>query len=189
MTAAKSTWAIRFTTATFILGGIAWLVVAVLLLGNILAGLTPPNYLLGPASSRIVAGGGPGTWFVMGLLSYMLIGIAGLGLSALFYQQLEVTLEGPVRGWRTWAAWIHLVLGGAGAAAASLFMTYEGYLAGAAYLPTNVGGGGQTVGYIHTNFLGPATLPIAVLMGVALLGYLAGGIALGMTWLDTRRKS
>jgi len=188
MATAKSAWAIRFTTVTFILGGIAWLVIAVLLLGNVLAGLSPPNYALGPAASRIVAGGGPGTWFVMGLLSFLLIGIAGLGFSALFYQQLEVTLETPVHGWKNWAAWIHLILGSVGAAAASLLMTYEGFLAGAAYLPTNVGGAGQSVGYIHTNFLGPATIPIAALMGVALLGYLAGGIALGFTWLETRRK-
>lgn len=188
MAGARSRWAIRFTAVTFLLGGVAWLVVAVLLLGNILAGLAPPNYALGPASSRIVAEGGPGTWFVMGLLSYLLIGVAGLGFSGLFYQQLEVTLETPLRGWKNWAAWIHLLLGGGGAAAASLLMTFEGYLAGAAYLPTNVGGGGQDVGYIHTNFLGPATLPIAGLMGVALLGYLAGGIALGMTWFESRKK-
>lgn len=188
MAGARSPWAIRFTTVTFLLGGIAWLVVAVLLLGNILAGLTPPNYALGPAASRIVAEGGPGTWFVMGLLSFLLVGVAGLGFSGLFYQRLEVALETPLRGWKNWAAWIHLVLGGGGAAAASLLMTYEGFLAGAAYLPANVGGGEQSVGYIHTNFLGPATLPIAALMGIALLGYLAGGIALAMTWFESRRK-
>lgn len=188
MAGVRSPWAIRFTTATFVLGAVAWFVIAVLLLGNVLAGLAPPNYTLGPASSRIVAGGGAGTWFVMGLLSYMLIGVAGLGLSAVFYQQLEVTLETPLRGWKNWAAWVHLLLGGVGAAAASLLMTYEGFLAGAASLPTNVGGGGQSAGYIHTTFLGPATLPIAALMGVALLGYFAGGIALGMTWFESHRK-
>jgi len=188
MATTRGPWAIRFTSATFILGGIAWLVIAVLLLGNVLAGLTPPNYALGPASSRIVAGGGPGTWFVMGILSYLLVGVAGLGFSGLFYQQLEVTLETPLHGWKNWAAWIHLTLGGFGAAAASLLMTYEGFQAGAAYLPTNVGGGGHDVLYVHTNFLGPATIPIAALMGVALLGYLAGGIALALTWLETRHK-
>lgn len=182
-------WASRFIGLTFVLGGVAWAIMGLLVLGNILAGLTPPNYALGPASSRIVAGGGPGTWFVMGMLSYMLVDIAGLALSALFYQHLEATLNAPLSGWKSGAAWVHLVLGGGGAAGASLYMTYAGFQAGAAYLATNVGGGGQDVGYVHTNFLGPATLPIAVLMGLALLGYLAGGIALTAGWVAGRRHA
>ncbi len=159
-----------------------------LVLGNILAGLTPPNYALGVASSRIVAQGGPGTWFVMGMLSYLLVGVAGPGLSALLYQHLEVTLAAPLKGWKTLAAWIHLGVGSGAAAAASLLMTYAGYQAGSAYLDTAYGGGGKTVLYIHTTFLGPATEPIGALMGVALLGYLAGGIALTAGWLKWRRQ-
>ena len=184
----RSPWAPRFIGLTFVLGGIAWAIIAVLVLGNVLAGLEPPNYALGPASSRIVAGGGAGSWFVMGLLSYLVIGIVGLGLSALFYQHLEVTLDAPLTGWRNIAAWIHFLLGGVGAAAASLVMAWAGFQAGAALLPTNVGGGGQNVGYVHTNILAPVVLPIAVLMGVALLGYLAGGIALTMTWMAARKR-
>jgi hypothetical protein len=184
-----SPWAGRFINLTFILGGIAWAVLGLLVLGNILAGLTPPVYLLGPASSRIVAQGGPGTWFVMGILSYLLVGVAGPGLSALFYQHLEVTLNSPLGGWKSRLASIHLIVGCGAAAAASLIMTYAGFLAGSAYLDTSVGGGGQTVGYIHTNFLGPATQPIGALMGVALLGYLAGGIALVFGWFEARKRA
>src|SRR3989304_1579494 len=170
-------WAGRFTVVTFILGGIAWLVLAVLLLGNILAGLSPPNYALGPASSRIVAGGGAGTWFVMGLLSFLLIGIVGLGMSALFYQFVEVTIGATLVGWRNLAAWIHLALGGGGAAAASLLMTWAGYQAGVAALDADYRGGGQTGLWIHQNVLGPIVLPIAILMALALLGFLVGGLA------------
>lgn len=189
----RSVWAGRFTAGAFVLGGIAWLVIGVLLLGNILAGLTPPNFALGPASSRIVAGGGAGTWFVMGLLSYLVIGIVGVALSATFYEHVEVALGQPLKGWQNIAALIHLLVGGVGAAAASLVMAYGGFLAGAAFVPTAYGGGGLNPNsnadlyQVHTTILGPLTLPITVLIGIALLGYLAGGLALFMAWLGARK--
>lgn len=183
----RSAWAGRFIGLTFVLGGIAWLVVTLLVLGNVLAGMEPPNYILGPASSRIVAGGGPGTWFVMGLLSYLLIGIIGIGMSALLYQYVEGTLGASMSGWRGIAAWAHLAVGGLGAAAASLLMTYAGYSAGVAALATEYGGGGQGTLWIHQNILGPIVLPIAILMAIALVGYLAGGLAIVTAWWASRK--
>src|SRR3989454_9155673 len=187
MDANRSRWASRFIGATFVLGGIAWAIIAVLVLGNVLAGMG--NYTLGPASSRIVAGGGAGSWFTMGLLSYLLIGVAGIGMSALFYSHIEATLGSPLTGWRNIAAWIHLIVGGIGAAGASLLMTWGGFQAGAALLPTDSGGGGQNVGYVHTNILNPIVVPLAALMGVALLGYLIGGIGFLSGWGGAPRKS
>lgn len=190
----RSAWADRFTIATFVLGGIAWLVLGVLLLGNILAGLSPPSYALGPASSRIVAEGFAGTWFVMGLLSFLVIGIIGIGLSGTFYRYVESTLGQPLKGWQNIAAWIHLVVGGAAASAASLIMTYGGFQAGAAFLPTSSGGGGlnpengSDVFQVHTTILGPLVNPIVALIGVALLAYLAGGIGLAAAWFAARKK-
>jgi len=186
MEAMRSRWAGRFIGLTFILGAAAWLIIAVLVLGNTLAGMG--NFALGPASSRIVAGGSAGTWFTMGLLSYLIIGIVGIGLSALFYQHLEITLGAPLSGWRNIAAWLHLLLGGLGAATASLLMAYGGFFGGAALLDPSVGGGGQNAGFVHTNILNPIVVPIAALMGVALLGYLAGGIALTTAWMAARKK-
>lgn len=182
----KSRWTGRFIGATFILGGVAWAILALLVLGNVLAGIG--NYTLGPASSRIVAGGGAGSWFTMGILAYGLVGIGGMGLTALFYQHVEVTLSSRLAGWRNIAAWIHLTLGGIGAAAASLLMAWGGFRAGAALLPTNLGGGGQAIPYVHTNILEPIVIPIAVLMGIALLGYLAGGIVLATAWVAARKS-
>ncbi len=187
-------WAGRFTVATFILGGIAWLVLAVLLLGNVLAGLSPPIYALGPASSRIVAGGGAGTWFVMGLLSFLLIGVVGIGISGTFYRYVESTLGQPLKGWQNVAAWIHLTVGGGAATVASLLMTYGGFQAGAAFISASHGGGGLNpaspadIGQVHTTILGPLGNPIAILMGVALLGYMIGGVALAASWFAARRK-
>ncbi len=187
MDANRSRWASRFIGATFILGGIAWAIIAVLVLGNVLAGMG--NYSLGPASSRIVAGGGAGSWFTMGLLAYLLIGVAGIGTSALFYNHVEVTLGSPLTGWRNIAAWIHLIVGGIGAAGASLLMTWGGFQAGAALLPTTSGGGSHDTAYVHTNILNPIVVPLAALMGVALLGYLIGGIGLMSAWMAARRRS
>src|SRR5881628_3960830 len=112
MDANRSRWASRFVGATFILGGIAWAIIAVLVLGNVLAGIG--NFTLGPASSRIVAGGGAGSWFTMGILSFLLVGIGGIGFTAFFYQAIEGTMGAPLTGWRNLGAGIHLVLGGLG---------------------------------------------------------------------------
>lgn len=191
MYANRSPWAGRFTGAMFILGGVAWAVLALLVLGNVLAGTG--NYILGPASSRIVAGGGAGSWFTQGILAYGLVGIGGIGLTALLYQHVEGTLGSRLTGWRSGAAWVHLILGGIGAAAASLLMAWGGFQAGSALLPTNVGGGGQSgasgITFVHTNILEPIVIPIAALMGIALLGYLAGGIALASAWRAARKGS
>jgi len=186
MQSTRSVWAARFIGLTFVLGGVAWVIITILVLGNVLAGMN--NFVLGPASSRIVAGGGAGSWFVMGMLSYLVIGIVGLGLSALFYQHLEVTLGAPLKGWRNLGAWAHLTLGGIGAAATSLLMAWGGFQAGAAGIATNLGGGGRDAAYIHANILQPIVNPIAILMGVALLGYFIGGIVLTTAWMTTRRK-
>lgn len=189
-----SVWAGRFAITTFLLGSIAWLLIAVLWLGNVLAGLSPPIYLFGPASSRIVAAGGAGTWFVMGLLAYLVIGIVGIGLSTIFYQYVESALAYPITGWKNLLGWVHLVLGAGGAAAASLLMTWGGFRAGAAFVSASNGGGGldaqsgADIGFVHTTILGPLVTPIAIFMGIALLGYLAGGIGLGMSWLAARKK-
>lgn len=181
--------------ATFVLGGIAWFVLAVLLLGNILAGLSPPNYSLGPASSRIVAEGFAGTWFVMGLLAFLVVGVIGIGLSGSFYRYVESTLGRPLKGWQNIAAWAHLVVGGITASVASLVMTYGGFQAGAAFISTNFGGGGLNpdngpdVYQVHEQILGPLVNPIAALMGIALLAYFVGGVALTAAWLAARKTA
>ena len=188
----RSVWAGRFIGLTFILGGVVWLILTLLVLGNVLAGVG--NFALGPASSRIVAGGGAGSWFTMGILAYGLVAVGGMGLTALFYQQIEGTLASSLNGWKSIGAWIHLVLGGLGSAGASLLMAWGGFRAGAAFIATNLGGGGLNpmsgadIGYVHTNILNPIVVPIAGLMGIALLGYLVGGLVLASAWLAARRK-
>ena len=89
----RSRWASRFVRMTFALGGLAWVIFVLLVLGNVLSGTG--NYLFGPASSRIVAGGGAGSWFAMGILSFLLVGIGGIGFTAFFYQYVEAPWARP----------------------------------------------------------------------------------------------
>src|SRR2546430_12978409 len=128
----RSRWAGRFIGLTFALGGVAWLIFTLLVLGNVLAGIG--NFTLGPASSRIVAGGGAGSWFTMGILSFLLVGIGGIGFTAFFYQAIEGTMGVPLTGWRNLGAGINFVLGGLGSAGASPALAWGG-LPGGALLP------------------------------------------------------
>jgi hypothetical protein len=186
MESIRSRWAGRFVGMTFALGGLAWVIFGLLVLGNVLSGTG--NYVLGPASSRIVAGGGAGSWFTMGILAFLLVGIGAVGFTAFFYQYIEGTLGLALTGWRNVGAWVHLFVGGLAAVVASLLMAWGGFQAGAALLGTDIGGGGQNVGYVHTNILNPIALPIAIFMGIALLGYLVGGIVLATAWMAARKK-
>src|SRR2546425_8245858 len=125
----RSPGAGRFIGLTFVLGGVAWAILTILVLGNVLAGLG--NFTLGPASSRIVAGGGAGSWFTMGILAYGLVAGGGMGVTALFYQHVEGTLGSRLTGRRKIGPWGHLVLGGAGSGGG---------------VPPPVGGGGPPGG-------------------------------------------
>src|SRR5256885_12669119 len=85
----RSRWAGRLIGLTFALGCVAWLIFTLLVLGNVLAGIG--NFTPGPASSRIVAGGGAGSWFTMGILSFLLVGIGGIGFTPFFFQAIAGT--------------------------------------------------------------------------------------------------
>ena len=177
--AAHSRWAARFLAAAIIQGAFAFGLMSVLLYLAVLGT---------PAASRIVAGGGAGTWFVVGIIGYALVGVLGIAVSALFYQYLEVTLDKPYSGWRNGAAWAHLLLGGGVGSAAALLMAWGGYVAGAALLPTQFGGGGHDSAYVHTNVLGPLVIPIAALIALTLLGFFIGGVGYMTAWWSARKK-
>ncbi len=201
--AQESKWAGRFVVAAIIQGAVAFAILSVLV------GMSALQ--MSPSPGRIVAGGdsctvtvsvnnttwvGKGTatcssagmWFVVGMIGYGLVGVMGIAVSALFYQYLESTLGAPYAGWRNLTAWIHLLLGGVGASAATLLMAYGGYMGGAALLPTSAGGLGQTTLYVHTNILGPLSGYITGLIGLALLGFFIGGVGYVTAWWGARKK-
>src|SRR5947208_14132643 len=183
----SSRWAGWFIGSALAVGGVASVIFALLVLGNVLAGTG--NYAVGPASSRIVAGGGAGSWFTMGILAYLIVAVGGTGFTAFFYQHIEGTMGSALAGGRSIGAWIHLTLGSLGSAGASLIMAWGGFQAGAAPLTTDVGGGGQNGLDVHTNILSPLAVPIASLTGIALAGYPVGGIVLASGWMAAHRKS
>jgi len=182
---AESKWAERFLAAAVVQGAIGFGVASVLLYLAVFGV---------PAASRIVAGGGAGTWFVVGVIGYGLVGILAIAVSSLFYHHIESTLGFPYTAWRKYAAWAHLVLGGGIGSAAALLTAYGGYAAGAAMLPTAVGGGGHTAAtggfeWVHENILGPLVVPIAGLIGLSLLGFFLGGVGYVTAWMAARKTS
>jgi len=176
--AGQSKWAGRFLAASIVQGGFAFALMAYLLYLGVFGV---------PAASRIIAAGGAGTWFFVGLIGYALVGVLGIAVSALFYQYLEVTLGKPYKGWRNAAAWVHLVVGGVAGSAAALLTAWGGYSGGAALLPTTLGGGGLTAPDVHTSILGPLVVPIAALMAVTLLAFFIGGVGYVTAWWAARR--
>ncbi len=182
---AQSKWASRFLAAAMVQGTVAFVIMSVLLYLGLFGT---------PAASRVVAAGGAGSWMVVGLIGYALVGVLGIAVSALFYHHLEVTLNAPYVGWRNYAAWAHLLLGGICASAAALLAAWGGYQSGASLLPPSVGGqcdpanAGACFTYVHENILGPLVLPLAGLMGLALLGFFVGGVGYVTAWWAAIRK-
>src|SRR3990170_1600066 len=170
---AESKWAERFLAAAVVQGAIGFGVASVLLYLAVFGV---------PAASRIVAGGGAGTWFVVGVIGYGLVGILAVAVSSLFYHHVESTLGFPYKGWRNYTAWAHLILGGGVGSAAALLTAYGGYVAGAAMQPASVGGGGQDFAYVHEFILGPPLVPLAPLIGLSLLGFFIGGVGYVTAW-------
>ncbi len=166
-------WSDRFLAWAFVQGAIAFGGLGFLLYLSV---ATTP----GPA--RVVAGGGAGTWFTIGCLAFALIAVLGIALSALFYHHIEVTLKRPYTGWRNLCGWAHLIAGGGASSLGALLAAWKGLEAGVASLPVSAGGGGQNFTYIHENILGPITVPLAILMFVGLMGFLAGGVGYVWSW-------
>jgi hypothetical protein len=159
-------WANRFVVAAIVQGALA-------------AGLTA--YLLyqgvfgTPAASRIVAGGGAGTWLTAGYLGYLSLGVLAVAVTALFYRHIEADLGRPYRGLSHWLAWAHLVLMNVGVVGATWLMMYAGYIGGAAALPKSGGGLGFNPGQVHEILAGFPPY-IAAFMSVGLVGALLGGL-------------
>jgi hypothetical protein len=139
--------------------------------------LTVPAVLpwVTPSVAQVIAGGGAGMWFVFGYLSYIMIGVIGVAVTALFYQHFEVTLGKPYHGVTNYLGWIHLVLMNVGVAAATLLIMYGGYFAAVALIPAAQGGGGYDATFVHINILSPLVNTIGYAVIIGGVGVLAGG--------------
>lgn len=166
----RSKWSNRFIWAAIIQG-----------LGATL--ITTPIVMpwVKPSVSMVIAGGSAGTWFTVGYILYLTIGVIGVALTALFYHHFEVVMNKSYKGFANYLAWIHLILMNVGVAAATAILMYGGYFGGAAMLSTNVGGLGWTAAQVHTNILAPLVSPAGYAVIVAGIGVLAGGLGFVVT--------
>lgn len=165
----SSPWTRRFIAAAIIQGAIIVTLTAFLVLSQI--------SLLKPEISRVIAAGGAGTWFTFGYIIYIVVGVIGVAVSALFYYYIEKVLAKQYDSTRVARAlaWCHLVLMNVGTTAATGMLMYSGYVSGAALLPLSVGGKGFNQGQVH-EILAPFVEPISIAILILILGVLLGGI-------------
>ncbi|MGE5633976.1 MAG: hypothetical protein ACM3VV_01975 [Deltaproteobacteria bacterium] len=169
---------------------ITWInrfIYAAILQGAIIVGLTiflvfSQISFLKPEISRVIAAGGAGTWFTFGYIMYVVVGVIGVAVSALFYYYLEKVLAKPYNKQLTkLLAWTHLLLMNIGTTSTMSMLMYAGYIGGAAMLPENVGGQGFNAGQAH-QILAPFIEPISVAILILLLGVILGGIGFILTY-------
>lgn len=175
----KSKWASRFLWAAVIQGAIA-AVVTVLIVDP----LSYYNITLYFNPGMVIAGGGGGTWLFVGYSLYLIVGVLGTALTALFYFYIEGVQGKRFTGISKILASGHLVLMNVGVAGSMLLMTYGGYLAGWAGAAVSSGGLGYSDYQIHVHYLSHFEQPIGALALVAVLGIVLGGAG----YLITMRK-
>jgi hypothetical protein len=171
-------WATRFIWSAIIQGALALVWTFIWFIYG--------SLFITPTPSRVIAAGSAGTWLLVGYIAYILMIIA-LGVTALFYHYLEVTLNKPLGGITSALGWIHLVLMNVGIIGATWLLMYAGYVGGAALLPKEVGGGGLTPRETHM-ILAPYPLTIVIFLIVGAIGVLAGGLTYILSWKGIIRK-
>ncbi len=178
----ESVWAKRFMVAAIIQGALAAFLTLYIVLGQL--------FFLKPSVSRVIAFGSAGTWFTMGYVTYLIVGVIGVAVTSLFYHFIESVMGKPYKGAANILAWLHLILMNVGVIGATWLMMVGGYLGGAAMLPPEVGGKGWNPGQVHQNiFYGiPLGYPfwISVFIILLALGVILGGLGYIVTW--TRKE-
>lgn len=158
-----------FLYAAMIQGAIAVVITFLGALGNEI-GLLPMGV------SYAIAGGSAGTWFVMGYLTYLIVGVVAMAVTSIFYNFIESVQGRPYKGAAKGLSWIHLAFGNIGVAGAALLAMWGGYWGAVAMAPTSEGGLGGTAYTAHVMALGPLEYPITGFLILAVIGFLAGGI-------------
>ncbi len=172
MNATTGKWAGRFIWAAVVQGLLATIVTVLV--------LDPLQYITGRGSyyspARVIAGGGGGTWLFTGYISYLVVGVVAVAVTAIFYFYIEGVMGKPYKGVTNYVAWGHLVFMNVGVAGSMFLMMWGGYLAGWAAAPVAAGGGGFTALQIHEQILGWTTQPIGALILLAAVGAILGGL-------------
>ena len=135
--ATESKWATRFVWAAIFQGALVSLLTLFLVLGEV--------GFLHPSVSLLINATVPGIWIALGYFAYLVVGVVGMAVTALFYQYLEVNLKSPYNGGAKTLAWIHLVLSNVG-----IIGPLDCHLCGvrdrSSHSPEQLGGLGMTMG-------------------------------------------
>ncbi len=172
----KGVWTRRFIGVAMIQGLLAVILTLSVVIGQI---------YVKPEVSRVIAFGSAGTWFTIGYIMYILVGVIGVAVSALFYHYIENTLGLMYKGIARYLAMLHLILMNAGIVGATWLMMYGGYEGAKAMLPSNVGGLGLTANEAH-EILAPLIMPIALSIIILAVGVILGGIGFILTYKTIR---
>lgn len=113
---------------------------------------------------------------------YVVVGVLGVGLSALFYHHIEVVMGKTYSGAADDLAWIHLVLMNVGIVGSTWTITYVGYLGDVELWPTSQGGMGWTIEQVAEQILTQFMAIIGIMLLVTGIGILAGGIGFLITY-------
>lgn len=131
-----------------------------------------------PSPAQVIAAGSAGTWFTVGYVTYILVGVIATAVTGLFYYYLEDVMGKQYTGVSNWLAWGHLIFMNIGVAASTYLMMYLGYIGGAALIPASSGGGNETSYWVHVHVFGSGwwVYPIGYAVGLAALGAILGGL-------------
>jgi len=164
-------WASRFIWASIIQGLIA--VVATVI---IVEPLTYFNISWYYSPSKVIAGGGGGTWMFTGYVLFLVVGVVATAVTAIFYSYIEGTMGKVYHGLTNYLAWGHLIFMNVGVALSMILMMWGGYLAGWSSAPVSSGGLGYSDYQVHVTYLGQLVNPIGGLVLLAALGAILGGL-------------
>ena len=128
------------------------------------------------AAAKVIASGEAGTWFTVGYLTYLIVGVVAMAVTSLFYFYIETVLGKTYKGAARILSWVHLVFANVGVAGAALLAMIGGYLGGAAMQPLSSGGMNYTTMQVHIHILQYYPTPIAVCILLGLIGFFAGGL-------------
>ena len=167
-----SKWATRFIWAAIVQGFLALIITAIIVLP-----------IITPSASRVIAGGGAGTWFFVGYISYIIVGVMSVALTALFYFYLEGVLKKTYGSIANVLAALHLGLMNIGVIGSTWLLMLAGYAGGAGSLSVQSGGGGLNPGEIHSLIVGYPD-PIGYFIIILGLGVLLGGLGYIITYLS-----
>jgi hypothetical protein len=126
--------------------------------------------LLPLAVARVIAGGSAGSWFVMGYMTYLIVGVVAMAVTSLFYFFIESVQGKPYKGAAKALSWVHLVASNIGVAGAALAAMWGGYWGAVA-----MSAPGATTANAHLVLI-TVEYPIVGLLILGIIGFFAGGI-------------